>query len=490
MMARVRTFGQRLAFGLGLVLAFTATMIVVSIVALGKSAATYDHAVRTELRGELETERLRGSAARLSASVRGFLLTAEPDFERRADRWEGDFRTSIEALRAILGNGDSRPLLEALTTKFDSFAAAARAIMVTRRASTDLQAISDRFEKEVMPLWDATDATFAMLHDALAASADAASADAEATADGAVTTIIVVGIASFVVALLVAVYLTRTLGRHVGGSVQHVRGAAAELQAAASQQASGAKEQATAMAEITTTISELLVTARQIASSAQRVSLIAGDTALGANQGEALVRSAQEAVGAVRRQIEALVQHTLDLGRRSQQIGGIIELINELADQTNILAINASIEAAGAGESGRRFGVVGEEIRRLADRVGGSTRDIRRLIDEIRGAVNTTVMATEAGSKAVDGAIHRFADLASVFGRISGGVATTSEAAKEIELSTQQQTSAVEQVNVGVSNVAQATREAEAAAGQTLQTAAQLATMSTELMRVVRAEAG
>ena len=75
-------------------------------------------------------------------------------------------------------------------------------------------------------------------------------------------------------------------------------------------------------------------------------------------------------------------------------------------------------------------------------------------------------------------------------GRISGGVATTSEAAKEIELSTQQQTSAVEQVNVGVSNVAQATREAEAAAGQTLQTAAQLATMSTELMRVVRAEAG
>jgi hypothetical protein len=99
---------------------------------------------------------------------------------------------------------------------------------------------------------------------------------------------------------------------------------------------------------------------------------------------------------------EQTVEHTLDLGKKSQQIGSILQIIDELSEQTNILSINASIEAAGAGEMGHRFGVVAEEIRKLADRVGGSTKEIRALIDDIRAAVNTTVMATESGAKAVD----------------------------------------------------------------------------------------
>jgi methyl-accepting chemotaxis protein len=107
-------------------------------------------------------------------------------------------------------------------------------------------------------------------------------------------------------------------------------------------------------------------------------------------------------VSGIRRQVDLIVTHMLDLGKKSQQIGGILEIINELAEQTNILAINATIEASGAGDAGKRFAVVADEIRKLADRVGGSTKEIRVLIEEIRSAVNTTVMATEGGSKAVD----------------------------------------------------------------------------------------
>ena len=81
-----------------------------------------------------------------------------------------------------------------------------------------------------------------------------------------------------------------------------------------------------------------------------------------------------------------------------QQIGSVLDIVSELAEQTNILAINATIEAAGAGEAGKRFAVVADEIRKLADRVTGSTKEIRMLNDEVRSAVNTTVMATETGS--------------------------------------------------------------------------------------------
>jgi methyl-accepting chemotaxis protein len=114
---------------------------------------------------------------------------------------------------------------------------------------------------------------------------------------------------------------------------------------------------------------------------------------------------------------------------------------------------------------------------------------VRGLVDDVRGAVNTTVLTTEGGSKAVDAGTRQFAEVASAFGRIATMVSTTTEAAREIELSTKQQASAVEQVNVAVANVAQTTRETEASAGQTLQTASQLTGLSRDLLRLIKPQA-
>jgi methyl-accepting chemotaxis protein len=288
---------------------------------------------------------------------------------------------------------------------------------------------------------------------------------------------------------LVGFLISRSLAHQIGSAVRHIQSSSTELQAAANQQATGSKEQATAMAEITTTISELLATARQIAESARRVSGIADDTVRAATSGNHLVQRTSESIAAIQKQVDLIVTHMLDLGRKSQQIGGILELINELSEQTNILAINATIEAAGAGEAGKRFAVVAEEIRRLADRVGASTKEIRQLIDDIRTAVNKTVMTTEGGNKAVEAGARQFAEVTSSLGQIASMVSTTTDAAREIELSTKQQSTAVEQVNVAVANVAQASKETEASSSQTLQTASELAKLSKELLRVVQSAA-
>jgi methyl-accepting chemotaxis protein len=285
------------------------------------------------------------------------------------------------------------------------------------------------------------------------------------------------------------VTITRSLTSQVGAAVQHMQSSSSELQATSNQQATGAKEQSTAMNEIATTITELLATSKQIAESAQRVAHIAEETAKGARSGEQTVSKANDSIGGIKRQVDLIVTHMLDLGKKSQQIGGILEIINELAEQTNILAINATIEAAGAGESGKRFAVVADEIRKLADRVGGSTKEIRGLIDEIRAAVNTTVMTTEGGTKAVDAGARQFTEVATAFRQIVGLVSTTTEAAREIELSTKQQATAVAQVNIAVSNVAQATRETEASASQTLQTASELTKLSRDLMLLIQPRA-
>ena len=295
-------------------------------------------------------------------------------------------------------------------------------------------------------------------------------------------------VAGALLVLVAALTLSRALSGQVGTAVKHVQRSSAELQAAANQQAAGARETATSMTEISTTISELLATSRQIADSAQRVVVIAEQTAGLARSGDGTLQSARESIAAMRRQIDLVVDHMLDLGRKSQQIGVVLDLVGELAEQTNILAINATIEATVAGDAGRRFSVVADEIRKLADRMTASTKEIRLQIDDMRGAVNTTVMATETGSKAVDAGARQFDDVAASFAKIAGQVVTTTDAAREIELSTKQQATAVEQLNVALSNTAQASRETEASSGQTSQTATELAEMSRDLLRLVQAQ--
>jgi methyl-accepting chemotaxis protein len=310
--------------------------------------------------------------------------------------------------------------------------------------------------------------------------------DAEISAENTKAVILWGSVFGTLFVALVGYIISRSLTRQLNTAVRDMESSSSELQSAANQQVVGAKEQAMAVNEITTTMNELLATSRQIAESAQRVAQIASETVTGARNGEITVERGTDAMAGIRRQVDLIVNHMLDLGKKSQQIGVVLDIVAELAEQTNILAINATIEAAGAGEAGKRFAVVAEEIRKLADRVGGSTKEIRSLIESVRSAVNTTVMTTETGSKAVEAGSKQFMEVAASFKQIATLVVTTTEASREIELSTKQQSTAVEQVNVAIKNVGQATKETEASSSQTLQTAGQLSALSRDLLRIIQ----
>jgi CHASE3 domain sensor protein len=482
------TFGQKVAGGFAVVVLLTLVMGIVAINALRTVVDSKDQVIVGDAQDLIDAEIVRAMMHKQVAAARGFVIGGDSRFSDELRDANDRFDAAIERIRQR-GDPAARQHLAGIETAAAGFRREVDDLVSARQPGANAASSEKIIGDRLTPRFDALATEVrAFVDDAQAELVQTRQRSTDA-ASRANVVVIAIGAGVLLVSVFVAALLTRALSTQIGRSVLHVRSSSAELQAAASQQASSAKEQATAMSEINTTIGELLVTARQIAESAQRVARISADAAAGARSGDEHVRNAQDAVGSIRKQVETIVQHMLDLGKKSQQIGGILEIINELAEQTNILAINATIEAAGAGEAGRRFAVVGDEIRKLADRVGGSTKEIRVLIDEIRTAVNTTVMATETGSKTVEAGSQRFTELAAGFQRIGDLVETTTEAAREIELSTKQQTTAVEQVNVAISNVAQTTKETEAGASQTLQTASQLASLSTELARLVQSQA-
>jgi methyl-accepting chemotaxis protein len=483
------TFGQKIGAGFAVMAGLCVLTGGLATYALRTVVASKDRVIATHAADLIEAEKLHAAVEKKGSAGRAFLLTGDARFRDEVAAARTDFTTGIARLRAQATEPQVRSELEPIELAEADHQTAFDRAFASRPAGPATEAVARSFEEEIVPRRKTLDqriASFVSLEEDLLARAKAAST---ATANAATLWMVVLMMVAVLFAIATAFLVARALTRQIGAAIQHIQSSSAELQAAASQQAAGARQQAMAMTEITTTINELLATSRQIAESAQRVAHIADETADGAGAGDQTVQRAQESILGIKRQVDAIVSHMLDLGRKSQQIGGVLEIINELAEQTNILATNATIEAAGAGDHGRRFAVVADEIRKLADRVGGSTKEVRGLIEDIRAAVNTTVMATEGGSKAVDAGTREFTDVASSFKQIASRVGTTTSAAREIELSTKQQATAVEQVNLAVSNVAQATKETETSSSQTLQTATQLTTLSRQLAALVQAEA-
>ncbi len=483
------TFGQKLTGGYAVMLLLVLLTSAVAIYALRGVVASKDRVITVNAQILLDTEKLHTRMEEMVAQVRGYIISPEERFTTGLRKTREDFSAISASLRAKLITDDARRMLDSIDTKAAQYRQASDELLALKRDQAPASIIVRAFDEKLLPIRDQFNDSidsFTALEERHLVEAKQAASEA---ASEAVTTVVLIASVTTLFAIIAATLLTRTLSRQIGAAVGHVQSSSAELQAAASQQATGAKEQAGAMTEISTTISELVATSRQIAESAQRVAQIAEQTAGSARSGESTVDKGQEAIASIRRQIDQVVNHMLDLGRKSQEIGAVLDVVSELAEQTNILAINATIEASGAGEAGKRFSVVAEEIRKLADRVANSTKGIRSQIDDVRGAVNTTVMATESGAKAVDAGARQFTDIAAAFKQIAGLVGTTTDAAREIELSTKQQATAAEQVRLAVTDVAQATQESETSSSQTLQTASQLAGLSMDLRRLIQPNA-
>ena len=251
------------------------------------------------------------------------------------------------------------------------------------------------------------------------------------------------------------------------------------------QQSGFATQLSSSVMEISSTMEEFSSTASQIARHSQDVVERADKTLDDSKSGAAEVENLTFKVNDISENIQANLTDIVELGRKSKEINKVMEIINNIANQTKLIAFNAALEAASAGEAGKRFGVVAVEIRRLADSVVESTSEIEGKIAEILDSVNRLVMSSEKSSQLIQEGQAYAAHTVSMLIESVDGVEETTSAARQISLSTQQQQIASSQVVLALKDIEQGVRFSTNSIHQSNDVIGELAELAGELKSLV-----
>jgi len=282
-----------------------------------------------------------------------------------------------------------------------------------------------------------------------------------------------------------AIDAMRDLVTAINSTTQHVSSAAQETQATAMHLAEASDHQAQEISSAGASINEMATTMEHSAEEAGRATLFAQKSVETAKRGGEAVGNTIQAMDGIREQIQETSKRIKRLGESSQEIGEIVGLINDIADQTNILALNAAIQAAMAGEAGRGFAVVADEVQRLAERVGNATKQIDALVRTIQTDTNEAVISMEESTSGV----VRGARLAEAAGQALEEVENESDGIakliNELSQTSQQQAQSAERISETVNVIQEITTQTSAGTNETATSIGQLAKLANELGKSV-----
>jgi len=271
-----------------------------------------------------------------------------------------------------------------------------------------------------------------------------------------------------------------------------MREAAAVLAASASQiltsttqLAASAAETASAITQTTTTVEEVKQTSQVSSDKAKYVSQEAQKAADVARGGKYAVDQTIEGMNSIRKQMEAVAESILSLSAQSQTIGEIISTVDDLAAQSKLLAVNAAIEAAKAGEEGKGFAVVAQEVRSLAEQSKQATTQVRTILNEIQKATGSAALATEQASKAVEGGVRQSAAAGESIGALAESIAGAAQASTQIAATSKQQLVGMDQVAMAMENIKMGSTQTVASTKQAETAAQQLHQLGQKLKELV-----
>lgn len=237
--------------------------------------------------------------------------------------------------------------------------------------------------------------------------------------------------------------------------------------------------------QVATAINEMTASVADVAQNTEGAALAADEANTASRNGLRIMHQAHSTIQALAEEVELSAQKVQALALHSQSIGGVIQVISTIADQTNLLALNAAIEAARAGEQGRGFAVVADEVRTLASRTQASTEEIRGIIQQLQGATDAAVQQMQAGQQKAHACISAASDASGSLSSISQGVERIVEMNTQIASAAVQQHAVSEDINRNVMEIRNSSGTLMLGIDNNAVTADELARVASDMCNVV-----
>jgi len=466
------TIGKKIIAGYAIVLMLLAIVTVTAFYSINRIRPAYDKFIDVNERLVAGANGLRFELRTQIAHYRAFFLY--PDLHKKYwDDLQADqtrFKDRIESMRRLVLTDEGMRLvneIESLQAKNEK----------AQEQSIELEQQGKHAEalalglKEVRPLTNTLLDSADHFLDREQKLMETGRIELASTTRVAMLAMGIVSLLGLLTGLAGGTYLSRAITRPLRESIAQLSASSSEILATTTQVASGSAEVASAVSETTATVEEVKQTAQVASQKARFVSDSAQKVAQVSQTGRKSVEDAIAAMHRIQEQMESIAESIVRLSEQSQAIGEIIASVNDLAEQSNVLAVNAAIEATKAGEQGKGFGVVAQEVKSLAEQSKQATAQVRAILGDIQKATSAAVLATEQGHKAVEAGVKQSSEASDAIRQLAESITEAAQAATQIAASSQQQMVGMDQVALAMDNIKQAstqnvagTRQAEVAA--------------------------
>jgi methyl-accepting chemotaxis protein len=527
------TIKAKLGFGFGSLLVILVVTAVVAYHSVGQLAEISTRVQEIMAKKELATE-VDAAVEKQTTGVRGFLIAGKEDLLKHDDEGKQAFAASMRQLEKLVATETGKKILADIQDSYSGFRATADREIELRRAGKTKEAEDLAFSPQMT-------ATRTRLRQAVAnmiSYQDSRKEDlvreqtaVESRVRSAVLILSLLGIAlglgiAFLVGRSISAPISAMVGlihevaannlavddlnissqdetgkagealngmknnlreviHSIAATAEHVASASEEISSSATQQAQSAEVQKDQTTQVATAMTEMASTVGQVSENCSRAAEKAREAAETARHGGTIVDETLAKMRTISSSVEASAKKVEGLGRSSDQIGQIVGVIDEIADQTNLLALNAAIEAARAGEQGRGFAVVADEVRKLAERTSSATKEIAKMIKSIQDETRVAVTAMEDGTRQVEEGVSFTAKAGDTLKTIIEMSDSVGEMITQIATAALQESSTTEQVNQNLDHIARLVRESAVGTQETAKACQDLSGLALDLQTLV-----
>jgi methyl-accepting chemotaxis protein len=271
----------------------------------------------------------------------------------------------------------------------------------------------------------------------------------------------------------------------IAATAQQLARASEQITAGAAHTAEGARNEADQTHQVATAMQEMAVAVQRVSENSQTAFETSRESAQAALDGGKVAEETLASMHKISESTKKVAARITELGKRSQEVGAIVAVINDIADQTNLLALNAAIEAARAGEQGRGFAVVADEVRKLAERTTKATAEIASMIESIQAETKSAVQAMELNGGEVQRGVERTQASGEALQKFIAMSERVGDMVAQIATAASEQSSATENINSSIAQIASSTNESSEAAEQTARACNDLSRMAQDLRNLV-----